>query len=234
MILFFIESGSVLKACAYIPMPSSRMLLLIGTVIAVALTIILLRPWETTVGYRIDYLRSRAAEIAECIESGEAFRLTDDWVTENVSVALTIKRPCEELIVMMLNYTRVLALSPVNIDEVVRGRPEDRFSRLRSVAVYINGTHLIVDPKPILEYVKVVEYNRTVHVIKLTIFNILGELRKDSTLAFNNTINIVQYRFYDYSGASEVIVSEQNALSFTVEENDCLKIVVAIEEWVSG
>ena len=225
---------SVLKACAYILMSSSKILLLIGTVIAITLIIILLRPWEAIIAYRINYLRFRAVEIAECIESGKTLRLTDDWFKENVSVVLTIVRPCEKPIVMMLNYTRVLALSPVNVDEVVRGRPEDMFSRLRSVAVYINGTHLIVDPKPILECVKVVEYNRTVHVIKLTIFNIIGELRKGSTLAFNNTINIVQYRVYDYSGASEVIVSEQNALSFTVEENDCLKIVVAIEKWVSG
>ena len=211
-----------------------RFLLIAGATAAVVLSLLILRPWEATIAYRIDYLRSKAVEVAECIESGEAFRLTDDWVTENVSVALTITRPCEELIVMMLNYTRVLAPSPVNVDEVVRGRPEDRFSRLRSVAVYINGTHLIVDPKPILEYVKVVEYNRTVHVIKLTIFNILGELRKGSTLAFNSTINLVQYRTYDYSGESSVVISGQNAVSFTVEENDCLKIVIAIEKWVSG
>ncbi len=223
-----------LKASEDTLMEVHRVLLIVGATAAVVLSLLLLRPWEATIAYRIDYLRSKAIEIAECIESGKAFRLTDEWFKENVSVVLTIKRPCEEPIVMMLNYTRVLAPSPVNVDEVVRGRPEDKFSQLRSVAVYINGTHLIVDPKPVLEYVKVVEYNRTVHVIKLTIFNILGELRKGSTLAFNSTINLVQYRTYDYSGESEVIVSGQNALSFTVEENDCLKIVVAIEEWVSG
>ena len=212
----------------------SKTILIIGTTVAVILAIIFYRLWDIAANYRLEYIRSMATEMAECIEGLRSYRQSEIWFKENVSIVLTIKRPCEEPIVMTLNYTRVLTPSPVNVDEVVRGRPEDRFSRLRSVAVYINGTHLIVDPKPILEYVKVVEYNRTVHVIKLTIFNILGELRKGSTLAFNSTINLVQYRTYDYSGASEVIVSGQNAVSFTVEENDCLKIVVAVEQWVSG
>jgi len=206
--------------------------LFVGAVILVATTILLLKPWTQYASYKLEYLRKNAVELAEAIESKNSIRLKGDWFVEEKTVTIIVSRPRESSIAIKITYHRLIAISPIH-EEVVKGKPSKNFEKFRWTSVYINGTHIIVDPKPVVEYVKVLEYGRTVHAVKITLFKVIGQLKRGSTLTFNSTSNSIEYRTYDYSGKSAVTVSGQTAVEYSVGVEDTLKIVVVVEEWVS-
>ena len=211
-----------------------KVLLFAGAVVAVALAILLLNPWSRGLGYQLDYVRKVALEIAEAIDSKSSVRVTEDFYSGLKSVSLVVTKPREKPVVVSLTYSVLAAPSPLEVEEVVRGRPEDSFTRFRETCVFINGSHIIVEPKPVVEYSKALEGGRTVHVVKVTLFIVEGGLRKGATLYYNSSVTTVYERTYDYSGLSRVLVDGQVAAEFRVAKDDLLKVVIARERWIAG
>ena len=211
----------------------SRITLFAGAVAAIALVLALLRPWNL-LSYRIEYLREEAVELAQAIDSRSPARLRSGWRSEPMDVLLIVSKPREEPLRLVVTYSRLVVPSPVPVERVVKGRPERAFERLRQTAVYFNSTHLVVDPKPVVEYSKSSEYGRTVHVVKLTLFVVRGDLRPGATLRYNSSLTTIYERTYDYSGTSRVVINGQKALEFQVSRDDELKVVVVRECWLAG
>ena len=211
-----------------------KAVLFAGAVIAVVLALLLLNPWGRAAGYRLDYLRSVALEFAEAIDSRGSARVTEDFYSGLKSVSLVVTKPREKPVVISLTYSVLAAPSPLEVEEVIKGRPEDAFTRFRETCVYVNGSHVVVEPKPVVEYVKALEGGRTVHVVRVTLVVVRGELVKGAVLSYNSSFSRVYERTYDYSGVSSVLVEGQVAAEFQVRREDLLKVVVVEEGWLAG
>lgn len=200
---------------------------------ALAVAVLVLNPWAVLAGYRVGYLRVEAVELAQAIDSRGSVRLRGEWWPEHVEVAVEASKPREEPLRIHVEYTRLVAPSPTTAREAVRGRPDKSFERFRKTAVYLNSTHLVVDPKPVVEYAKAVEYGRRVHIVKITIFTVTGQLVPGATLYYNSSATTIYERTYDYKGSSTVTIGGQEALNFHVERDDLLRIIVVREKWVA-
>ncbi|RLE89903.1 MAG: hypothetical protein DRN04_15785 [Thermoprotei archaeon] len=206
-----------------------------AAVAAIATIVAALRPWETPVAYRVEYLRKKAVEVAEAIDSGTPVRLTEDWSLLNRSLLLEITRPNEKSIEIRLNYSVLVIPSPQYLRITVKGRPGREFTvGYRETFVYFNGSLLVVDPKPVIQYTKTVEYGRTVHVVKVVLLKVGGSLWPGCTLRYVNSSTYTAVRTYDYTGTSVVTVGGQEALGFRVEAKEVLKLIIVEERWESG
>lgn len=205
-----------------------------GAVVLVASSLMLFAPWLRVAGYRLDYLRQAAVEIAYAIESKSSVRLVENFYAQNRSIVVEVVKPRETPVRIQTAYSIVITALPVHVEEVVRGRPEASFSRFREACVYMNGTHLIVEPKPLVRYHRGVEYGRRVHIVEVTLFIVSGELSKGSVLTFNSSYSYVYVRTYDYRGTASVTVSGEDAVSFTVRGGEVLKIFITYERWTAG
>lgn len=213
---------------------TSRKTVLFSTsIITLVLAFLILRPWSGVVGYRISYLREEAVELASAIDSRSSIRLREEWWSEHIAVVVEASKPREKPVRIRVEYTRLVAPSPTPINEVVKGRPDRSFETFRKAAVYFNSTHLVVDPRPVVEYAKAVEYGRTVHVVKITLFTVVGQLEPGVILYYNTSSTTIYERTYDYSGSSTITIGGQEVLSFTVGEDDLLRIIVVREQWIA-
>ena len=215
---------------------SLQKLVLAASVAAVVAAIIAAyRPWESAVAYQIEYLRKKAIEVAEAIDSKSPVRLTESWSLANRSLLLEITRPNEKSVTIKLNYSVLAVPSPRYLKVVVKGRPGREFTvGYRETFVYFNGNLLVVDPKPVVQYCKVVEYGRTVHVVKVVLFKVGGSLWPGCTLRYTDSSTYTAVRTYDYTGTSTATVGGQEALRFRVKAKEVLKLVIVEERWESG
>ncbi|RLE91903.1 MAG: hypothetical protein DRN04_11690 [Thermoprotei archaeon] len=215
---------------------SLQKLVLVASVAAIVAAIIAAyRPWESAVAYQIEYLRKKAVEVAEAIDSKSPVRLTESWSLANRSLLLEITRPNEKSVTIKLNYSVLAVPSPQYLRITVKGRPDREFTAgYRETFVYFNGNLLVVDPKPVVQYCKVVEYGHTVHVVKVVLFKINGSLWPGCTLRYVHSATYTTTRTYDYTGISTIVVSGQEALRFRVKAKEILKVVLVEERWESG
>jgi len=210
-----------------------RVVVFVGVVALVGLLVAVYGPFSWSRGYGLDYLRSAAVEVAEAIDAGRSVRLPVGFVSGRKGVVVVVAKPGEENVTVRVWYN-VLCVPAEAPAGVVRGRPDAAFVRFREAAVYFNGSWLVVDPKPLVEYYRKLEYGRTVHVVRITVFHVRGELERGSVLSLNGTSSRVYVRGYDYSGFVEVWVSGREALRIRVARDDVLELLVVSEEWVSG
>ncbi|RLE78787.1 MAG: hypothetical protein DRJ52_09800 [Thermoprotei archaeon] len=215
---------------------SLQKLVLVASVAAVVAAVIAAyRPWESAVAYQIEYLRKKAVEVAEAIDSKSPVRLTEDWSLLNRSLLLEITRPNEKSVTIKLNYSVLAVPSPQYLRITVKGRPDKEYSlSVRETFVYFNGSLLIIDPKPVVQYCKILEYGRVVHVVKVVLFKINGSLWPGCTLRYVCSATYTATRTYDYTGTSVVTVGGQEALRFRVKAKEILKVVLVEERWESG
>ena len=214
-----------------------KVALFASIVAVIVLVLMLLRPWIYGSQYTFEYLRGRAVEVAEAIEQRHPVRLVEDWSTEHVSLTLAIIKPKEEPLILSLEYDRLRIKVPVYAKEieVIRGSPPDKgFERFRRVSVYHEGSWVIVDPKPTVNYYVVMEYGRMVHVVEITLFVIKGEdlvLEPGVTLSYANSTRTIYLRSYDYEGIASVTIDGEVVVRLQVRPQDLLKLMIVYECW---
>ncbi|RLF05684.1 MAG: hypothetical protein DRJ60_05300 [Thermoprotei archaeon] len=214
-----------------------KVALFASIVAVIVLVLMLLRPWIYGSQYTFEYLRGRAVEVAEAIEQRHPVRLVEDWSTEHVSLTLAIIKPKEEPLILSLEYDRLRIKVPVYAKEieVIRGSPPDKgFERFRRVSVYHEGSWVIVDPKPTVNYYVVMEYGRMVHVVEITLFIIKGKLEPGVTLSYANSTKVVYLRSYDYAGIASITIDGEVVARIHVKPQDLLKLVIVCECWSTG
>ena len=100
------------------------------------------------------------------------------------------------------------------------------------MCVYQEGSSLVVDPKPVLNYTRRLEYGKTVHVVTTTLFKIpYGQLGEGVTLYPKEVKRQTYTRTYSYSGVSEVRINGEKTASSTVEKNSVLELVIILRIW---
>ncbi|MCD6563844.1 MAG: hypothetical protein J7K23_08040 [Thermoproteales archaeon] len=211
----------------------NKLILIIGAIVVISSIIVVFRPWDLLIDYRIRYIRNSGVEVAEALDNTESVRAGIDFYVENFSVTVSIYKPNEKPIILNEKYSRISAPVPRDLSEVVRGRPEKSFERFRRTAVYFNHTHIVIDPKPIVEYFTDEEYGRRVHIFKITLIKIRGQLRKGATLYYNSSHTVEYLRTYDYSGVSKICITGQEAYKASVHSGEILKIIIVYEEWIA-
>lgn len=211
----------------------SKLLIIIGLIVSISLIFLIFRPLELLIDYRISYLRDNAVEVAEALDSFNSVRVGMDFYTENVSVTVSVYKPREQPLILYEKYSRISAPLPRDLSEIIRGKPEKNFEKFRHTAVYFNHTHIVIDPKPIVEYSLDKEYGHRVHLFKITLINIRGQLRKGATLYYNSSHTVEYLRTYDYSGVSKIYITGQEAYKISVHSGEILKIIIVYEEWIA-
>ncbi|RLF08200.1 MAG: hypothetical protein DRJ60_00885, partial [Thermoprotei archaeon] len=149
-----------------------KVVLLASAMAVIALTLILTKPWTYSSRYTFEYLRDRAIEIAEAIEQRYSVGLIESWAIEHVDLTLATTKPKEEPLILSLEYNRLKVKVPMHAKEVevIKGSlPDKHFERFRRASVYHEGSWVIVDPKPTVNYYVVEEYGRIAHVVEVTL-----------------------------------------------------------------
>ena len=180
------------------------------------------------------YIREEAVEIAETIECRSSTRITINYMKEKISIILSVIKPNEEPIFIQINYDTLKVKVPIYAKEVevIRGSsPIKKFEEFRRVSVYHNGSWIIVDPKPIVKYKVVSEYDRKCHLIEVPIFRIEGKLEVGSVLSYAYSRNVNYLRVYDYPGIAEIKFDDQLALQVEVQPKEIFRLIIIFEVW---
>jgi len=211
-----------------------KVVLFASIIAVIVLVLMFLKPWAYGSQYTFEYLRGRAIEVAEAIEQKHPVRLIKDWSTEHVSLTLAITKPKEEPLILSLEYDKLRIKAPIYAKEVkvIKGSPPDRrFERFRRVSVYHEGSWIIIDPKPIVNYQVVTEYSRQVYVVEITLFVITGKLEPGVVLAYANSSKIIYLRSYDYAGIALITIDGRIVLRLEIQPLDLLKLIIVRESW---
>ena len=209
-----------------------KAVLLTAVVLAIALAVMLLKPFSLGEEYWLKYCRERGKELAEAIEARSLIRLSEDLFVKQARVIIEVVKPFEERLAIRIVYSKLLLKAPHSPLSLVRGSSlEKPFEYTRRVSVYHNGPFVIVDPKPIVHYSLLREYGRRVHLVLVVVFRVFGEPVKGMVLEFANSTLSIHYRAYDYSGVAEVLVNGAKAYSLNIGEEDIVRLVIAREVW---
>jgi len=213
---------------------TEKVVLFASIVAIIVLVLMLLKPWTYGSQYTLEYLRGKAVEVAEAIEQRHSVRLIADWSVESVSLTLAITKPREEPLILSLEYDRLRIKVPVYAKEVevIKGSPPDKhFEHFRRASVYHEGSWVIVDPKPTVNYYVVEEYGRIAHVVEVTLFVIKGKLEPGVALSYANSSKIVYLRSYDYAGIVSVTIDGEVVVRLQVRPQNLLKLMIVYECW---
>jgi len=203
-----------------------------GTVIMIGIIILALNPFQQALGYRLQYLRQAAVELAEALEKGAPIRLKEQFYLNETSIQLRVVKPGEQKLEINLEYTQ-LVVPFDKPDMYIRGKPGRKYEEFKQVHVYVKNGFLYVDPKPVAQIEAEENHNRVIYKITITLVRIYGDLRPGATLQFNDTMVTVYERFYDYPGTAEVYIGGQKAAELSVETKAMLEVHVVVERWIS-
>ena len=203
-----------------------------GTVVMIGIIILALNPFQQIFGYRLQYLRRSAVELAEALEKGAPVRLKEQFYLNLTSIQLRVVKPEEQELSIVLEYTQLIV--PYDKpDMYIRGKPHRKYEEFKQVHVYVEDGFLHVDPKPVVQLEHEESRGRTIYKLTITLIRIYGELRPGATLQFNDTLTTVYERFYDYPGVAMVYIGGQRAAELTVENKAMLEVYVVVERWIS-
>ena len=178
-----------------------------------------------------NYVKGHAEEIAEAIELNRGARFKRDAGVNQTLIEVKGSLPGEEPLTLRVEYSRIVFTVPVQGYAVLRGKNATCVKEFL-VCVLQEGSRIIIDPKPVLNYTRRLEQGRVVHAVTVTLFKLpYKAIESGMMIQPSRTLKQVYVRAYSYTGTSQVYVDGVLAESFTVDSGDTLELVVVVHEW---
>ena len=208
-----------------------KLMLIVGVVSLATALLAVFRPWEFYAWMEFNYVKGHAEEIAEAIELNREARFRRDAGVNQTVIEVRVVLPGEQPLAIRVEYSRIVFPVPVYGHAVLRGK-NTTWVREPLVCVVQEGSRIIIDPKPVLNYTRRLEQGRVVHTILILLFRLpYQSLEEDTTIYPSEIVKQVYTRAYSYTGTSEVCINGKQTEAFRVSEGDILEVIVVLHVW---
>ena len=178
-----------------------------------------------------NYVKGHAEEIAEAIELNREARFRRDAGVNQTVIEVRVVLPGEQPLAIRVEYSRIVFPVPVYGHAVLRGK-NTTWVREPLVCVVQEGSRIIIDPKPILNYTRRLEQGRVIHMVTITLFRLsYRTIEAGMSIWPSKTLNQVYIRAYSYSGASKICVNGEQVYLFLVNEGEILELTIVLKMW---
>ena len=206
--------------------------MIIVGIITISISLILIyRPWSYYSYMQFLYIKSNAVKVAESIEEKQSISFNVQTRVNKVKVRISIFLPNETPLIIRQGYSVLYFKVPTSSYSLIRGSNRT-FYGLPRVCVYQRNNEIIVDPKPILNYTRQLEYYRELHLVTIELFYIpYSTIEKGETITYSNSTVYIFERTYSYSGTSLIAINGRAVFRFKVKKGDIIRLVIIIDKW---